>query len=150
MGLIFRRAVFDQDGLALDEAYFLQALAKGGHEVRSVSERGVPQETNHRHRRLLRARRERPRGCRAAECGQEFSSSYVACHVTLRRGSFMQWRDDTTLPSRGLCLAYGGAPSTTDHLFARESVGGCTLAPRALTRALRATHGARWATNRRR
>jgi len=29
----------------------------------------------------------------------------------------MQWRDDTTLPSRGLCLAYGGAPSTTDHLF---------------------------------
>jgi hypothetical protein len=26
----------------------------------------------------------------------------VACHVTLRWGSFMQWRDDTTLPSRGL------------------------------------------------
>ena len=34
---------------------------------------------------LLRARRERPRG-RAAEGGQEFSSSDVACHVTLGLG----------------------------------------------------------------
>jgi hypothetical protein len=65
MGLIFRRAVFDQDVLALDETCFLQALAEGCHEVRGVSERGVPQETNNRHRRLLGARRERPRGCRA-------------------------------------------------------------------------------------
>jgi hypothetical protein len=36
--------------------------------------------------RLLRARRERPRG-RAAERGKEFSSSDVACHVTLRLGA---------------------------------------------------------------
>ena len=48
---------------------------------------------------LLRARRERPCRHRAAERGQEFSSCDVACHVTLRLGSFMQWRDDTTLPS---------------------------------------------------
>ena len=52
MGLIFRRTVFDQDVLALDEAGFLEALAEGCHEVRGVSERGVPQETNNRHRRL--------------------------------------------------------------------------------------------------
>src|SRR5215471_20832847 len=46
-----------------------------------------------RHLRLLCARRERPRGCRATEQrGQEFSSSDVACHVTLRFGSFMRWR----------------------------------------------------------
>ena len=32
--LIFRRAVFDRDVLALDEACFLQALAERGHEVR--------------------------------------------------------------------------------------------------------------------
>src|SRR5262249_25424040 len=64
---IFRRAVFDQDVLALDEACFLQALTEGGYEVRSVSERGVPQETNNRHGRLLRARRERPCSRRAAE-----------------------------------------------------------------------------------
>jgi hypothetical protein len=60
MGLIFRRAVFDQEVLALDEACFLQALAERDHEVRGVSERGVPQETNNRHRRLLRAHDSRP------------------------------------------------------------------------------------------
>jgi hypothetical protein len=38
MGLIFRRAVFDQDVLALDEACFLQAPAEGFHEVHGVSE----------------------------------------------------------------------------------------------------------------
>ena len=57
MGLIFRRAVFDQNVLALDEACFLQTLAEPGDQVREVGERGVPQETNNRHRRLLRARR---------------------------------------------------------------------------------------------
>jgi hypothetical protein len=36
---------------------------------------------------LLRPCRERPRGRRAADKrGQEFSSSDVACHVTLRLG----------------------------------------------------------------
>src|SRR5262245_1251017 len=67
MGLIFRRTVFDHNVLALDEACFLQALAERHHEVRGVGERGVPQETNNRHRRLLRARRERPRGYAAEE-----------------------------------------------------------------------------------
>src|SRR5262249_4593023 len=38
------------------------------------------------HRGLLRARRERPGHSRAAEHGYEFSSSDVACHVTLRLG----------------------------------------------------------------
>src|SRR5262249_29311051 len=41
---------------------------------------------------------------RAAERGQEFSSSDVACHVTLRLGVIHAMRDDTTLPSRGLWL----------------------------------------------
>src|SRR5215475_10572678 len=67
MGLIFRRAVFDQDVLALDEACFLQTLAERGDQVREVGERAVPQETNNRLRRLLRARRERPHGCCAAD-----------------------------------------------------------------------------------
>src|SRR6516162_9029327 len=73
MELMFRRAVFDHDVLALDEACFLQALTEGGHEVHSVSERGVPQEPDHRHLRLLRARRERPRG-RTAKERDEFAS----------------------------------------------------------------------------
>src|SRR5215813_12157513 len=75
MGLIFRRTVFDQDVLTLDEACFLEALAEGCHEVRGVSERGVPQETNNRHRRLLRLRRERPRCRHATEQRDELASS---------------------------------------------------------------------------
>jgi hypothetical protein len=57
--------------------------------------------------RLLRARRERPRG-RAAERGKEFSSSDVACHVTLRLGVIHAVGDDSTLPSRG---AFGPLPA---------------------------------------
>src|SRR5262245_10258976 len=76
MALIFRRAVFDQDVLARDEACFLQALAEGGHEVLGVSERGVPQKTNNRHRRLLRARNQGPRG-RAAKHRDELASFEV-------------------------------------------------------------------------
>src|SRR5262245_32673259 len=50
---------------------------------------------------LLRAQRERPRS-RAAERGQEFSSSDVACHVTLRLGVIHALEDDTTLPTAAL------------------------------------------------
>src|SRR6516162_6945833 len=73
MELMFRRAVFDHDVLALDKASFLQALTEGGHEVHSVSERGVPQEPDHRHLRLLRARRERPCNRRATEQRDELA-----------------------------------------------------------------------------
>src|SRR5262249_45985874 len=56
---------------------YVEALAEGCHEVRGVSERGVPQETNDRHRRLLRARRERPSGRAAAEQSDELASSSI-------------------------------------------------------------------------
>src|SRR5437879_5366249 len=86
MGLIFRRTVFDQDVLALDEACFLQALAEGSHEVRGVSERGVPQETNNRHRWLLRPCRERP--CRrAAEQRDELATLHYSITSSARASS---------------------------------------------------------------
>ena len=53
---IFRRAKFDRDVLALDEAGFLQALAERGHEVRCGGERRAAEKPDHRHRRLLRMR----------------------------------------------------------------------------------------------
>jgi hypothetical protein len=40
------------------------------------------EEPDHRHRRLLRTRRERPRRC-AAEQRDELASSDLDCHVTL-------------------------------------------------------------------
>jgi hypothetical protein len=52
--------------LALGEACLPQALAECGHKVRELPERRIPQKPDYRHRRLLRARRERPRS-RAAE-----------------------------------------------------------------------------------
>jgi hypothetical protein len=56
---------------------------------------------DHWHGRLLRARRERPCHRRAAERGQEFSSSNVACHVTLRLGVIHATGNDTTLTPSG-------------------------------------------------
>jgi hypothetical protein len=61
-GLIRGRVQFDRDVLALNEACFLEALAQRSHVVRCAG-----QESHHRQLRLLRARREWPRGCRAAE-----------------------------------------------------------------------------------
>src|SRR5262245_45916607 len=43
------------------------------------------EEANYWHRRLLRARRERPRCGRAAECSQQFSPSDGDCHTPLLR-----------------------------------------------------------------
>src|SRR6516164_11673269 len=44
--------------------------------------KGVIEDTPHPFR-LLRARRERPRSCCAAQCEYEFSPSEVNCHATL-------------------------------------------------------------------
>src|SRR5262245_62798656 len=77
MRLIFRRAVFDHDIPAFHEACFLEALAECDHEVRGVSERGVPQETHNRHRRL-RACCERPSGYTSAEKRDEFPPPHGA------------------------------------------------------------------------
>src|SRR5215831_6961959 len=79
--------VLDGHVLALDIPGFSEGVAKRGRIARGAFGRPRIYERDHRHRRLLRARRERPRRRRAAEQrGQEFSSSDVACHVTLRLG----------------------------------------------------------------
>ena len=71
--LILRPAVFDRDVLALDIAGVFEALAKCAQTLRKrVGRRGV-EEPDHRHRRLLRPRRERPRCRRAAEQRDELA-----------------------------------------------------------------------------
>src|SRR6516165_4422811 len=60
-----RPAVFDHHVLALDEAAFVQAPAERG-ESYGIIGRSEAKKANHRHGRVLRARRERPRR-RAAE-----------------------------------------------------------------------------------
>jgi hypothetical protein len=67
--------VLDQYVVALDIASFTHALPKRAHEAgRRVVRRCVPEESDHRHRRLLRARRERPPS-RATQQGEELASS---------------------------------------------------------------------------
>ena len=59
--LIFGPAVFDRDVLALDMAGFFEALAKCAQAVGERVGRCAVEKPDHRHRRLLRARRKRPR-----------------------------------------------------------------------------------------
>src|SRR5262249_29376746 len=63
----FRPAILDRHVAALDITSFVEALAERGHHGCVPLRRPTIEEPKHRHRRLLRARRERPRGSRAAE-----------------------------------------------------------------------------------
>ena len=71
--LVLRPAIFDRHVPALDIAGFAQALAERAHTVRVPVRRCAAEEPDHRHRRLLRARRERPRRRRAAEQRDELA-----------------------------------------------------------------------------
>ena len=55
---------------------FIRLLAERGHNVPGVGERRTAEEPDHRHRRVLRARRERPRCCRTTEQCDEGTPSH--------------------------------------------------------------------------
>jgi hypothetical protein len=79
--LILGPAVFDRHVLALCKTSFFQTLAKCTQPVRTAVRRCDVEEPDHRHRRLLRPRRERPRRNRAAEQRDELAASDESCHV---------------------------------------------------------------------
>jgi len=56
---------------------FLQALAERGHHVRVRLGRRAAQESDHRHRRLLRTRSKRPRSRCTAKKRDELASLHV-------------------------------------------------------------------------
>src|SRR5262249_7165582 len=66
VNVILRPAVLDRDVSILEKTCLVEAPSKCGYELLAVIERSAAQNSNHRHRRLLRPRRERPR-CRTAE-----------------------------------------------------------------------------------
>src|SRR5262249_52462150 len=79
--------IFDRNVATFIPAEFAQPLHESGGPWFPGRWRGCTQKPDDRESpRLLRARRDRPRRRRAAERGQEFSSSDAACHVTLRLG----------------------------------------------------------------
>src|SRR5262249_12228213 len=74
--LVLGPAVFDCDVLALDQAAVFEALTKCAEQMRVGGGRCAVEEADDRHRRLLRARRERPRGRRAADKSDELAPAH--------------------------------------------------------------------------
>src|SRR5262249_5187142 len=62
--LVLRQAEFDRYVVAVDEPRFLQSMTESRHPVSSFDRRCGVKEADHRYCRLLRARRQRPRGRR--------------------------------------------------------------------------------------
>jgi len=78
----FRPAVFDRHVFALHVTGFFEALAKCAQTLpKRIGRRGV-KITNHRRRRLLRDRRQRPRGRRTAEQADELPSPHAGHGLT--------------------------------------------------------------------
>src|SRR5262249_11492866 len=73
--MVIRPAVVDRDVLILDESPLLEPFAKGSNAILVASGRRDTYPSDHRHRRLLRTRRNRPRR-RAAEQRQERAPSH--------------------------------------------------------------------------
>src|SRR5262249_57337493 len=71
--LSLRPAIFHDNVAALDPAEFAQSLPEGGDPLAPPRQRGGAQHADGAPLRLLRARRERPRGCRAAEQRDELA-----------------------------------------------------------------------------
>src|SRR6516165_7754786 len=72
--------IFDRDVLTLGKACVFQTLTDRGQEVRGVAGPSGREKPDHRHRRLLRARRERPRGRRPAEKRDEVAPFHLRGH----------------------------------------------------------------------
>src|SRR5262249_16583303 len=73
IGLVLGKAIYDRYVLALHMASLFETLTKSEQAVRERVRRCGVKEADHRHRRLLRARRERPRGSRTAEQRDELA-----------------------------------------------------------------------------
>src|SRR5262249_9175220 len=81
--LVLRPAIFNRHVLPLNIADFRETPPNGLQAVGSTFKRSWGKESDHRHRRLLRLRPERPRRRSAAECGQHFPPSDGDCHTPL-------------------------------------------------------------------
>ena len=75
--LALQPVVLDRHVLALDVAGFVEAFTERSGKARGGLGRPAADEADHRHRRLLRARRERPRRRRAAEQRDELASPHI-------------------------------------------------------------------------
>src|SRR5215469_2182191 len=87
VGLVLRPAILDRHILTLDVAGFTNALPECGQIACTISKRRAAEEPDHWHRSLLRARRERPRGCRAPEQRDELAALHHSITSSARARS---------------------------------------------------------------
>ncbi|MGB7100061.1 MAG: hypothetical protein WBD95_15020 [Xanthobacteraceae bacterium] len=80
INLTLRPTVFDRHVPPFDIAGLTQAIAERLHKMFNCARRRAVEEPNHRLRRLLRPRSQRPCDCHAAERGYELPFSDVDCH----------------------------------------------------------------------
>src|SRR5262249_11664373 len=78
--LTIRKAINNPNILALDITRFSQSGLKSCHHVGRPTARTALEETDHRHRRLLRVRRERPCSRSASEQRDEFAALHLRGH----------------------------------------------------------------------
>jgi hypothetical protein len=99
--------------MALDPAKFAQSLNKGVKPCALACLSAPAEKADYWQRRLLPARRKRPRR-RAAKRANECSSLDVNCHPTLRRGHACNGGNAITLRLRRLRLLtlHSGMPGT--------------------------------------
>ena len=76
--LILSPTIFDYNIAAIDETGFAEALTECRGHMDARIRGAVMEKSDHGHRRLLRARRERPRGRRAAEQRDELAARSVS------------------------------------------------------------------------
>src|SRR5262249_39779491 len=91
--LVLRPAILDHNILALDVAGFAKALPECGQIACTIRKRRAAEEADHRHRRLLRPRRERPSG-RAAKQRDEIAPSHSIAS-SRRPGYISAWQNVT-------------------------------------------------------
>ena len=76
-----RPSILDRHVAAVDIADLAKALVKRRQAGCASSDDSAPRNSDHRHRRLLRPRRERPRRRRTAEQRDELAASDESCHL---------------------------------------------------------------------
>jgi hypothetical protein len=94
--LVLCPAIFDHYVLALDIADLFESLAEYGQTIRRRFRRCRVEDPDHRHRRPLRPRRERPRDCGAAEKGDELASFHLVTFIVVASGSAQCARNNRT------------------------------------------------------
>ena len=108
--LTIRPLVFDPHVLAFNIAGILQTLVKCAQTIRVRVRRCGVEEPDYRHRRLLRAHRQRPRRRRcAAEQRDELAPSYLINCIFGIFGARYFWR--TSFNTRGVPLGHCGTGS---------------------------------------